>query len=60
MSEQDNKQSTVNEEEEAGDTLAPLHHPQRRRTPSDLRYLSDDMMGSIVRRRKVSEKNFSS
>lgn len=46
------KHSTV-ADEEAGDTLAPLR-PQRTRMSSDLRYMSDDMMGSIVRRRRVS------
>jgi hypothetical protein len=52
MSEEHDKQSTV--DEEVSDTLAPLR-PQRTRTPSDLRYMNDEMMGSIVRRRKVSE-----
>lgn len=50
--EQQDKQSTV--DEEVSDTLAPLRPPpQRTRAPSDLRYMTDDMMGSIVRRRKV-------
>mmetsp|Transcript_6013 Transcript_6013/g.11396 ORF Transcript_6013/g.11396 Transcript_6013/m.11396 type:complete len:821 (+) Transcript_6013:255-2717(+) len=51
--EEHDKQSTV--DEEVSDTLAPLRPAvqQRRRTPSDLRYMSDDLMGSIVRRRRV-------